>query len=149
MLTPGIRKNFTANTAARAKQAGGKIIAEGKAAAACGAAPVWFETGAAEFLKNRGLSEEIFGPSSLVVWCRDRAEMLDSRPHVSLPVACVVDGEKGRGSEGERLRIGKLQFVLHLGRLCWLEPSTLQEEAAEFQASEQLALHTHPAWPPD
>ena len=41
----------------------------------------------------------------------DRAEMLDSRPHVSLPVACVVDREAGR--EGERLRIGKLQFVLH------------------------------------
>ncbi len=43
----------------------------------------------------------------------DRVEMLDSRPHVSLPVACVVEGEKGRGGEGERLRIGKLPFVLH------------------------------------
>lgn len=41
----------------------------------------------------------------------DRMEMLDSRPHVSLPVACIVDREAGR--EGERLRIGKLQFVLH------------------------------------
>ena len=43
----------------------------------------------------------------------DRTEMLDSRPHVSLPVACVVEVEKGKGGEGERLRIGKLQFVLH------------------------------------
>ncbi|MBC7819907.1 MAG: hypothetical protein IAG10_23740 [Planctomycetaceae bacterium] len=41
----------------------------------------------------------------------DRVEMLDLRPHVSLPVACVADREGGR--EGERLRIGKLQFALH------------------------------------
>ncbi len=44
----------------------------------------------------------------------DRAEMLDSRPHVSLPVACVTEGEKARGGEGERLRIGKQQFRCHL-----------------------------------
>lgn len=45
----------------------------------------------------------------------DRVEMLDSRPHVSLPVACALDreGEKGRGGDGEKLRIGKLSFVLH------------------------------------
>ncbi|HRG56317.1 MAG TPA: aldehyde dehydrogenase (NADP(+)), partial [Lacunisphaera sp.] len=33
-------------------------------------------TGAKEFIGNHALSEEIFGPSSLVVWCDDRAEML-------------------------------------------------------------------------
>lgn len=82
MLTPGIRKNFVTNTAARAKQAGVKIIAEAKAVAACGAAPVWFETEAGTFLKNHNLSEEIFGPSSLVVWCRDRAEMLEIARHI-------------------------------------------------------------------
>ena len=43
----------------------------------------------------------------------DRAEMLDSRPHVSLPVACVVDREGERGRDGERLRIGKQQFRCH------------------------------------
>ena len=82
MLTPGIRKNFVANTAARAKQAGVKVVAEAKAVAACGAAPVWFETDATTFLKNHGLSEEIFGPSSLVVWCHDRAEMLEVARHL-------------------------------------------------------------------
>ena len=44
----------------------------------------------------------------------DRIEMLDSRPHISLPVACVIDPQtKGRDGEGETLRIGKLQFLLH------------------------------------
>jgi NADP-dependent aldehyde dehydrogenase len=75
MLTPGIRKNFLTNTNARAKHAGVKVIAEGRATAACTVAPVWFETDAKSFLGNHELSEEIFGPSSLVVWCKDQAEM--------------------------------------------------------------------------
>jgi alpha-ketoglutaric semialdehyde dehydrogenase len=77
MLTPGIRKNFLTNTDARGKHAGVKVIAEGKATAACAVAPVWFETDAKSFLGNHELSEEIFGPSSLVVWCQDLAEMLE------------------------------------------------------------------------
>ena len=76
MLTPGIRKNFVANTTARAHQPGVKVLAQGNAVSMCGAAPVWFETGAREFLGNHALSEEIFGPSSLVIWCENRAEML-------------------------------------------------------------------------
>ena len=76
MLTPGIRKNFVASTTARAHQPGVRVLAQGNATSLCSAAPVWFETGAQEFLGNHALSEEIFGPSSLVVWCKDRAEML-------------------------------------------------------------------------
>jgi NADP-dependent aldehyde dehydrogenase len=76
MLTPGIRKNFVANTTTRAHQPGVKVLAQGNATSMCSAAPVWFETGAQEFLGNHALSEEIFGPSSLVIWCKDRAEML-------------------------------------------------------------------------
>ena len=76
MLTAGIRKNFAANTTARAHQAGVKVLAQGNATSVCSAAPLWFETEALEFLSNHTLSEEIFGPSSLVVWCKDRAEML-------------------------------------------------------------------------
>ncbi len=76
MLTPGIRKNFVANTTARAQQTGVKVLAQGNATSMCSAAPIWFETGAKEFLGNHALSEEIFGPSSLVIWCEDAAEML-------------------------------------------------------------------------
>lgn len=76
MLTPGIRKNFTANTTARAHLPGVKVLAQGNAVSLCSAAPVWFETDAPTFLGNPALSAEIFGPSSLVVLCRDRAEML-------------------------------------------------------------------------
>ena len=50
MLTPGIRKNFVANTTARAQQTGVKVLAQGNATSMCSAAPIWFETGAKEFL---------------------------------------------------------------------------------------------------
>lgn len=76
MLTAGIARNFAANVEARAGQPGVKIIAQGSARGACGAVPTWFETDAKFFVGNHALSEEIFGPSSLVVWCKDRAEML-------------------------------------------------------------------------
>ena len=82
MLTPGIAKAYANNTTQRGKQPGVKVIAQGKAAGACGAAPYWFETEALNFLGNHSLAEEIFGPSSLVVWCKDRAEMLQVAAHV-------------------------------------------------------------------
>ena len=90
MLTPGIRKAFVTHTAARSQQAGVKVLAEVKAATACGAAPVWFETEAKAFLGNPGLSEEIFGPSSLVVWCRDRAELLEVARHLEGSLTATV-----------------------------------------------------------
>jgi alpha-ketoglutaric semialdehyde dehydrogenase len=90
MLTPGIRKSFVANTTARTQQPGVKVIAQGNATSLCSAAPVWFETGAREFLGNHALSEEIFGPSSLVVWCKDRAEMLQVAAQVEGSLTATV-----------------------------------------------------------
>jgi NADP-dependent aldehyde dehydrogenase len=82
MLTAGIQKNFVANTAARTRQPGVKVIAEVKVKSSCGGAPVWFETEALNFQGNHSLAEEIFGPSSLVVWCKDAAEMIDVAQHL-------------------------------------------------------------------
>jgi NADP-dependent aldehyde dehydrogenase len=76
MLTPGIKNAFVTGTTTRATQPGVRVIARGNASSLCSAAPVWFETDAKFFVGNHALSEEIFGPSSLVVWCKDRAEMM-------------------------------------------------------------------------
>lgn len=76
MLTAGIARNFSANVEARAGQPGVKRIVQGSAKGGCGAVPAWFETDAKFFVGNHALSEEIFGPSSLVVWCKDGAEMM-------------------------------------------------------------------------
>ena len=40
---------------------------------------------------------------------RFRAEMLDSRPHVSLPIACMVEA-----TANDAVRIGKLHFGFHV-----------------------------------
>lgn len=102
MLTAGIRKNFAANTATRAKQPGVKTVAEAKYAAVCGAAPVWFETEAATFLKNHSLSDEIFGPSALVVWCRDEAEILQVAGHLegTLTATLHAGAAEAAGQDG-------------------------------------------------
>ncbi len=94
MLTPGIAKTYAQNAAVRAEQPGVKTIARGQAAGAGGASPVWFETDAVNFVRQQVLSEEIFGPSSLVVWCRDRAEMLQVARHLegSLTASLLAGG---------------------------------------------------------
>ncbi|MBI2513079.1 MAG: aldehyde dehydrogenase (NADP(+)) [Opitutae bacterium] len=92
MLTAGICANFWKGVEARAAAAGVRVIggserrdgveagnaleSRRKAAPTNTAAPVWFETDAKFFVGNHALSEEIFGPSSLVVWCKNGAEML-------------------------------------------------------------------------
>jgi len=100
MLTAGIRKAFVNHTAARGREPGVRMIAEAKATAACGSAPVWFETAALDFLGNPGLSEEIFGPSSLVVWCKDRTEMLDVARTLegSLTAALLAGDDEAKGA---------------------------------------------------
>ncbi|WGG48473.1 aldehyde dehydrogenase (NADP(+)) [Rugamonas sp. DEMB1] len=74
MLTPGIAENFLGGvhrladhadvaTLALAPQQGGK------------GAPALFATSGAAFLARRELADEVFGPASLVVACRDLAEL--------------------------------------------------------------------------
>lgn len=103
MLTAGIAKAYANNTSSRAKQPGVKVVAQGKAVGACGAAPVWFETDALSFLGNRSLAEEIFGPSSLVVWCKDRAEMLRVAAQVEGSLTATLQAGVGEAKAHEDL----------------------------------------------
>jgi NADP-dependent aldehyde dehydrogenase len=116
MLTAGIRRNFADNTAARALQPGVKLIARSQTIGPCGAAPVWFETEALDFLGNHALADEIFGPSSLVVWCRDRVELLSvARALEGNLTATVQAGAAEAGEQGDLIGIlaakaGRLVF---------------------------------------
>jgi len=103
MLTPGIHKNFVTHTVHRAHQSGVKVIAQGASATVCGAAPVWFEADALDFLGNGSLNEEIFGPSSLVVWCRDRAEMLAVARSLEGSLTATLHGGAGDAAEQSEL----------------------------------------------
>ncbi|HVU15347.1 MAG TPA: aldehyde dehydrogenase (NADP(+)) [Candidatus Didemnitutus sp.] len=103
MLSAGIRRNFATATAARAKLGGVKVIAQAKMTAACGAAPVWFETTAGEFLRNHALSEEIFGPSSVVIWCRDSGEVREVARHVEGSLTATIHAGAGDAVEAAAL----------------------------------------------
>jgi len=74
MLSPGIAGSYQRGITQLAQHADVATLAlapqdEGKGA------PALFRTTAAAFLSQHALSEEVFGPASLVVACRDLAEL--------------------------------------------------------------------------
>jgi NADP-dependent aldehyde dehydrogenase len=74
MLSPGIASAFQRGVSALAGHEDVQTLAlapqeEGKGA------PALFTTSAASFLKRHELGEEVFGPASLVIACRDIAEL--------------------------------------------------------------------------
>ncbi|MFN3302326.1 MAG: aldehyde dehydrogenase (NADP(+)) [Roseateles sp.] len=75
MLTPGIAGAYQRGEAALASQPQVDALLRGQSAA-CTGAPSLFKTTGAAFLANHAMSAEIFGPTSLLVACRDEAELL-------------------------------------------------------------------------
>jgi NADP-dependent aldehyde dehydrogenase len=83
MLTAGIATAYRSGIDARANTAGVTRVAEGAASdAQCAGRGALFRTTAAEFLANAQLQDEIFGPASLVVQCRDTEELLRVAEHL-------------------------------------------------------------------
>jgi alpha-ketoglutaric semialdehyde dehydrogenase len=76
MLTPGIRSSYHSGVSTRFEQTGVATVMKKTAEAGCGAAPALFKVEAANFLTNASLSEEIFGPTTLIVTYADREELL-------------------------------------------------------------------------
>lgn len=76
MLTRAICTSYQAGVSRLKKHAGVAHIAAGAAYDGKNlAAGALFQTSARDFLANRALGEEIFGPASLIVRCRDAAEL--------------------------------------------------------------------------
>lgn len=138
MLTAGIARNFAANVETRAGQPGVREIAHGTAKGACGAAPVWFETEAAFFVGNHALSEEIFGPSALVVWCKDRAEMMQVARSLEGSLTAALhagaDEAKGQGDLIETLAAKAGRVILN-GYPTGLEVSRAIVHAGPYPAT--------------
>ena len=67
MLTPGIQTSYQKGVTSRYAQTGVATVMQKTAEAECGAAPALFRIDAAGFLSNPTLSEEIFGPTTLIV----------------------------------------------------------------------------------
>jgi alpha-ketoglutaric semialdehyde dehydrogenase len=76
MLTPGIHASFEQGVDALAGHDAVKTVARGKVGDAVNqAVGAIFDTTAEAFLADRALSHEVFGSSSVVVRCRDMAEI--------------------------------------------------------------------------
>ncbi|GGC84241.1 2,5-dioxovalerate dehydrogenase [Undibacterium terreum] len=76
MLTPGISAAYQRGVDGLARHPKVKTLKQRAAAtASCQAAPALFITEASDFLAEHALSDEVFGPSSLLVACKDVAEM--------------------------------------------------------------------------
>lgn len=76
MLTTGIRAAYGSGTEALAGHAAVETLASAEAGnATCGGA-ILFQTTAQQFLVDKVLQHEVFGASSIIVRCRDEAELV-------------------------------------------------------------------------
>ncbi|WP_292038222.1 aldehyde dehydrogenase (NADP(+)) [Massilia sp. UBA6681] len=91
MLTPGIHGAYLAGVQALAADGDVRLLAQGAdAGAPCAAQAFLYGTDAQSFLANPVLHAEIFGPSSLLVRCRDAAEMLAVAEHLEGQLTATV-----------------------------------------------------------
>jgi len=77
MLTTGIRDAYARGVRALADSAGVKTLAQGEPGDATRGGASLFETSGAAFLADKALGDEVFGASSIVVRCKDEAELAD------------------------------------------------------------------------
>ncbi len=79
LLTPGIQSAYAQGVAARAQAGSAQKLAQGPPSlgSGCGASAVVFQTEAANFLRDPGLGEELFGPSTLLINYSSRQQLLE------------------------------------------------------------------------
>ncbi len=78
MLTSGIHAAYQAGIAKLSSaQPVTSLVIKPATEASCQAAPALFVVDAADVLKDPELATEVFGPSSVIVRCRDAAQMVD------------------------------------------------------------------------
>jgi NADP-dependent aldehyde dehydrogenase len=91
MLTAGIHKAYLEGVERRSGVAGVTLVAQGGAlGAGCAAQASLYQCDAATYLASPALEDEIFGPSSLLVACRDEAELLAVARHLEGQLTATV-----------------------------------------------------------
>jgi len=104
MLTAGIHKAYTSAIEKRSGIAGVRLVAQGSGEGQGHAAQAaLYQTDAATFLANPDLEEEIFGPASLIIACRDEAELLAVTRHVEGQLTATVHANGGDRELAARL----------------------------------------------
>jgi alpha-ketoglutaric semialdehyde dehydrogenase len=91
MLTAGIHKAYTDAIEKRGGVSGLTLVARGSAEGqGCAAQAALYLCDAATFLANPALEDEIFGPASVMIACRDEAEILDVANHLEGQLTATV-----------------------------------------------------------
>jgi 2,5-dioxopentanoate dehydrogenase len=82
MLTKGIAAAYADGVKERDATGVMRVATGATTDAACGALPALYQASAEQFLATPQLGDEIFGPTSMIVVCRDEDEMLDVARHL-------------------------------------------------------------------
>ena len=82
MLTKGIAAAYADGVKERDATGVTRVATGATTDAACGALPALYQASAEQFLATPQLADEIFGPTSMIVVCRDEDEMLDVARHL-------------------------------------------------------------------
>jgi NADP-dependent aldehyde dehydrogenase len=91
MLTAGIHQAYDSAIGKRVGVAGLKLVANGsQEGPGCAARAALYQCDAATFLANPALEEEIFGPVSLMIACRDEDEILAVTRHLEGQLTATV-----------------------------------------------------------
>jgi NADP-dependent aldehyde dehydrogenase len=91
MLTAGIHQAYAGAIERRSGLANVQLVARGGAeGAGCAAQAALYQCDAATYLATPALEEEIFGPASVLIACRDEAEMLAVARHLEGQLTATV-----------------------------------------------------------
>lgn len=108
MLTAGIHQAYAGALERRSGIAGVELVAQGGSdGTGCAARAALYQADAATFVANPALEDEIFGPSSLIVVCRDEAEVLQVARHVEGQLTATI-----HATADDRALAGQLLPVL-------------------------------------
>jgi 2,5-dioxopentanoate dehydrogenase len=105
MLNPAICDNYKKGSSEFAKDKHVRVAAQGLPAngVAYAGRPELFVTDAASYLQNGHLSEELFGPSSLVVLCKDQEELFTIAEHLGGELTATLQMDTDDTSLAQRL----------------------------------------------
>lgn len=115
MLHAGIAASYAAAVAAMADRAGVEVLHRGDTGAGQGA-PALFRVDAQDFLADPALREELFGPATLMVRCKDEAEMLLLAENLDGQLTATIHASEAELAGGTALlevlaeRVGRLLF---------------------------------------
>jgi len=119
MLHSGIRAAYGKGVSALTGCSGVEILTEageGRGAGSCDAGTSVFAVDAETFLSNEALSEEIFGPSTLLVACENREQMLAAARNLEGQLTASIFGAEQELAESSDLidvletKAGRLLF---------------------------------------